>query len=430
MSAAAARRLPAASAKAPPTRPARVITYRRPWMYPKQEAALFHRARFVCIEASTKAGKTTGALFWLTEKAVLSPGPGRVFWWVAPSIPQARIAYDRFKLYNRKTANILWTASDTLLEIRIKNGNRIQFKTAEKPDLLYGDDVWAVVPDEASRMRREAWLAIYSTLTFTQGQARLIGNVRGRKNIFYELARKAQGGEPGYAYALLTAYDAVEGGVLPAEAVENAKRDLTAAQFDELFLGIPSDDGGNPFGQKAIDQAKRPLTGKPVVCWGVDLGKAMDWTVMVGLDADGMVAALHRFQKPWAETMRECRKLLRAPTVMDATGVGDPIVELLQRPDGAEPAIANLRGFQITGASKQPLLERLAVRIQQRTTSVPEGYPATEYEAFEYEVTRTHVRYAAPQGQHDDVVLAHALALEAWEDRRRAATRGGSLVTL
>lgn len=401
-------------------------------MYPKQQAALFSPKRFFCIEASTKAGKTTGALFWLTEKAVLSPGPGRVFWWVAPSFAQAKVAYDRFKLYNRKSAGVLWTQSDTLLEIRLKNGNKIQFKTAEKPDLLYGDDVWGVVIDEASRIRREAWLAIYSTLTYTQGEARLIGNVRGRKNIFYELARKGQGNEPDYGHALLTAYDAVDGGILPLEAIENAKRDLTESQFNELFLGIPSDDGGNPFGQSHIDAVKRALTGNPVVCWGADLGKSLDWTVLLGLDAECKVAALHRFQKPWADTMRECRRILKAPSVMDATGVGDPIVELLQRPDGADPAIPNLRGFQITGASKQPLLERLAVRIQDRTTSVPsapDAYWATEYEAFEYEVTRTHTRYSAPQGQHDDVVLAHALALEAWEDRRRAPTRGGSIVT-
>jgi hypothetical protein len=406
-----------------------VIRYRRPWMYPKQQSALFSPKRFFCIEASTKAGKTTGALFWLIEKAVLSPSPGRVFWWVAPSSAQAEIAYGRFKQYNSKSAGILWIGNDTKQIVRLKNGNKIQFKTAEKPDLLYGEDVWAVVGDEWSRARREAWLAIYSTLTYTQGQARLIGNVRGRKNIFFELARRGEGDDKDYGYALLTAYDAVEGGILPAEAVENAKRDLTETQFKELFLGVPSDDGGNPFGQQHIDAAKAALTGKPVVCWGADLGKKQDWTVLLGLDEDGKVAALHRFQKPWVDTMRECRRILKAPSVMDATGVGDPIVELLQRAEGAEPAIANLRGFNIHGFNKQPLLERLAVRIQDRTTSVPDGYPATEYEAFEYEVTRTHTLYSAPEGQHDDVVLAHALALEAWEDRRRAPTVGGALVT-
>lgn len=409
---------------------ARVVKYRRPMMYAKQQAALFAPKRFMCIEASTKAGKTTGALFWLTEKAVLLPGPGRVFWWVAPSARQARIAYNRFKLYNAATNGTLWRGVDSRAEIHLANGNLMQFLTAEDPDLLYGEDVWAFVLDEASRARREAWLSLYSTLTKTRGEGRLIGNVRGRKNFFYELARRGEGGDPDFGYALLTGYDAVDGGVLPLEAVENAKRDLTEAQFNELFLGIPSDDGGNPFGQKAIDKAKKPLTHKPVVCWGVDLGKAMDWTVMLGLDENADAAELERFQRPWADTMRACRRMLKAPTVMDATGVGDPIVEMLQRPDATDgPAIPNLRGFQITGASKQPLLERLAFRIQQGTTSIPEGYPATEYEAFEYEVTRTHTRYSAPEGQHDDVVLAHALALEAWEDRARAPSRGGSVVT-
>lgn len=410
----------------------RVVRYRRPRMYAKQEAALFAEKRFMCIEASTKAGKTTGALFWLTEKAVLTPGPGRVFWWVAPSSRQARIAYNRFKLYNAGTNGKLWRGVDSRAEIHLANGNVMQFLTAEDPDLLYGEDVWAFVLDEASRARREAWLSLYSTMTKTRGQGRLIGNVRGRKNFFYELSRRGEGGDPDFGHALLTGYDAVEGGVLPLEAVENAKRDLTETQFKELFLGIPSDDGGNPFGQKFIDAAAKELTGKPVVCWGADLAKSVDWTVLCGLDEAGDVAELHRFQRPWVETMRECRRILKAPTVMDETGVGSPIVEMLQRadpdPHTGGPAIQDLVGFQITGASKQPLLEHLAFRIQQRTTSIPLGYPKTEYEAFEFEVTRTHTRYAAPEGQHDDVVIAHALALKAWEIRKRLPTIGGSVV--
>jgi hypothetical protein len=409
----------------------RVVRYRRPWMYDKQQRALFAAKRFMCIEASTKAGKTTGALFWLTEKAVLTPGPGKVFWWVAPSARQARIAYNRFKLYNAATSEKLWRGVDSRMEIHLANGNTLQFLTAEDPDLLYGEDVWAFVLDEASRARREAWLSLYSTMTKTRGEGRLIGNVRGRKNFFFELARRGESGDPDFGHALLTGYDAVEGGVLPLEAVENAKRDLTEVQFRELFLGIPSDDGGNPFGQQHLDAVKAALTGKPVVAWGADLAKSVDWTVLLGLDADCKVAALHRWQRPWKETLSECRRILRgAPTVMDATGVGDPIVELLQRAEGSEPAVPNLRGYVLTAASKQLVLERLAVRIQQRETSIPEGYPATEYEAFEYEVTRTHTRYAAPEGHHDDVVIAHALALEAWEDRRRAPSRGGALVTL
>jgi hypothetical protein len=98
------------------------------------------------------------------------------------------------------------------------------FKSGEKPDNLYGEDVYAAVIDEASRLRPESFHAVRSTLTFTGGPVRCIGNVKGRKNWFYELCRKAEHGEPGYSYHKMTAYDAVAGGVFPESEIEDAKR--------------------------------------------------------------------------------------------------------------------------------------------------------------------------------------------------------------
>lgn len=40
-----------------------------------------------------------------------------------------------------------------------------------------------------------------------------------------------------------------------------------------------------------------------------------------------------------------------------------------------------------------------------------------ELESFEYEYTRTGVRYTAPEGMHDDCVMALALAVYAKNNR-------------
>ena len=36
-----------------------LLTYERPYLYPKQQAAIFDSRRYSFIEATTKAGKTT-----------------------------------------------------------------------------------------------------------------------------------------------------------------------------------------------------------------------------------------------------------------------------------------------------------------------------------------------------------------------------------
>src|SRR5215831_18052422 len=233
--------LPSPSIASPPTQ-RQAITYRRPWLYPKQLSAIFCSERYGFVESSTKAGKTVGCIAWLYEQAWLSKA-GRNFWWVAPIFPQAKIAYRRLK---GTLPPRVHEYNATELRITLPNGAVLWFKGADRPDSLYGEDVYAAVGDEASRWKEEAWHALRSTLTQTRGPVRLIGNVKGRRNFFYRLCRRAEAGEPEMHYAKITAYDAVEAGVLDAAEIADAKRMLPEAVFRELYLAEPSDDGGNP----------------------------------------------------------------------------------------------------------------------------------------------------------------------------------------
>ena len=97
-------------------------------------------------------------------------------------------------------------------------------------------------------------------MTATRGPVRFIGNVKGRKNWFWRMCRKAESGETDMSYHRITAQDAVDAGVLAADEIASARRDLPEAVFNELYNAEASDDGGNPFGLNAIRRAARPLT--------------------------------------------------------------------------------------------------------------------------------------------------------------------------
>lgn len=391
------------------------VTYRRPWMYEQQRVAIFdpvdkngNRARYSFIEASTKAGKTRGCIAWLAEMAILEGKPGRNYWWVAPVHPQADIAYRRMK---RGLRGFIAKPNDTDKTLTLFNGATLWFKSGEKPDNLYGEDVHAVVIDEASRVRQEAWFAIRSTLTFTNGPVRCIGNVKGRKNWFYELARKAQHGEPGFSYHKMDAWDAVRAGIIKKQEVLDAKRHLPDHVFRELYLAEPSDDGGNPFGINHIRGCIAPLSDESPFALGVDFAKSIDWTVVHALDRAGNTCGFERWQGPWSLTTPRVTALIgQVPTLADRTGVGDPIVEELQKSN------PRLEGFLFTAPSKQELMVGLASAIQNREVTFPAGCIVDELECFEYEYTAKGVRYTAPEGYHDDCVIALALAVE---QRRR-----------
>jgi len=384
--------------------------YQRPQLYEKQWNAIFtpkdifgRPARFSLTEASTKTGKTVGCIAWLFEQA-LKGKRGLNYWWVAPVFGQAQIAFRRMKIAIPRD---LYESNEAPPMITLMNGAIITFKSGEKPDGLFGEDVYAAVIDEASRMREEAWHALRSTLTATRGPARIIGNVKGRKNWFYALCRRAEAGEAGLSYHKLIAADAVDAGVLADEEVADARRLLPDAVFRELYLAEPSDDGGNPFGIAAIANCIEPLAQTKPVVWGWDLAKHVDWTVGIALDEYGRTCRFERFQGPWNSTMEKIVSSTgSAPALVDSTGVGDPVLEMLQRRPGTR-----FEGYNFSSSSKQKLMEGLAVAIQQREVTFPDGPIRIELENFEYEFTRTGVRYAAMEGAHDDCACALALAV-------------------
>jgi len=378
------------------------IRYNRPALANYQLDALFNDSRYGIVESSTKAGKTAACLVWIIEQA-LQGKSGQDFWWIAPVYGQCRIAFRRLKSGLPRES---FQANESELTLTLINGARIVCKSAEKPDNLYGEDVFAAVFDEASRAREEAWHTLRSTLTATRGKVRIIGNVKGRKNWAYKLARKAESGEPGMSYQKITAYDAIDAGILSEDEIEDARRQLPDNIFRELYLAEPSDDEGNPFGLVSIRDCVQPMSNEKPVCFGLDLAKSVDWTCLIGLDRARKVCVFERFQKSWLDTTETIRRIVgNVPCLTDSTGIGDSILESLQK-DGRR----NFEGFKFTQSSKQQLMEGLAVAIQTQEIGFPEGVITHELESFEYQITRTGVKYSSPSGMHDDTVCALALA--------------------
>lgn len=144
---------------------------------------------------------------------------------------------------------------------------------------------------------------------------------------------------------------------------------------------------------------------KPPKVFGIDLAKSFDYTVVIGLDEDGVVCYFDRWQKkPWSETTKKILELPDVPMLIDSTGVGDPIVESIQL------VRDNVEGLKFTSATKQDLILGLVAAVQKDEIGYPDGVIVAEMEIFEYTYTATGVRYSAPPGLHDDAVVALALA--------------------
>jgi hypothetical protein len=205
-------------------------------------------------EASTKVGKTFSHMWWLWEKSHQPPKAGAHYWWTAPVYKQAEIAFERLKRPIRNIRQYKVNNSD--LTITTPVDSIIEFKSCEKPDNLYGEDVYAVVMDEISRMRQEAWYAIRSTLTATRGPVKMIGNVKGIGHWTYNFARDIENKKlDNWRYFKLTCEHAVKAGILDQAEVDKAKNELPYGIFLELYYGIPFVNSSNKFAY-AFDKSK------------------------------------------------------------------------------------------------------------------------------------------------------------------------------
>lgn len=379
------------------------IEIEKPNLTQYQKDIVYSNERVTITEASTKAGKTLSHLWWLFEEAMNPPKNGANYYWVAPVYGQAEIAFNRLKrvIFNNQYFNI----NISKLRIDTPCGSTIHFKSGDNSDNLYGDDVFGVVVDEATRMKEDVFFALRSTVTKTRGKIKLIGNCKGRQNWVFKLGAKARAGEPNYAYFKITAWDAVEAGILEREEVEQAQRDLPENVFKELYLAEPQEDGSNPFGYDYIDSCTVTNLDTGAEYFGIDLAKYKDWTVIIGLNGEGKIAHFERFQKDWEQTTARIIEIIGSKKCcIDSTGVGDPIVERVQK------ICRNVEGLKYTNDTKQKLMEGLAVSIQKGEITVLDGILTDELKAFEFSYNGGRVKYEAPQGFTDDCVNALALA--------------------
>jgi len=144
---------------------------------------------------------------------------------------------------------------------------------------------------------------------------------------------------------------------------------------------------------------------------GVDLAKYRDFTVVSVMRGKKQVY-IERFNKiDWAlqksRIMYTAQRYNDAEVMIDSTGVGDPIFEDLNRMG------LNILAYQLNTRSKRELIDNLIVLMDKKEVQLlNHAVQKAELKAYEYELTSGgNLRMNAPEGKHDDTVIALALSL-------------------
>lgn len=321
----------------------------------------------------------------------------KIIAYVTPTYQLAKVFFD--ELIKIIPAEII-TSNRSDLTIQFITGGIIRFFTGERLDNFRGLKFHMAIIDEASYIPNleQGWLnSIRPTLTDFKGKAIFLSTPRGQ-NYFYSLFMKSDANWASYKFST---YDNPH---IDKDEIDDAKTQLPSAVFEQEYMANPMENAANPFGSEHIRACIRPISYNEPVCYGIDLAKSYDFTVIIGLDLNGIVCYYERFQRDWSTTKQTILKLPRKPIVIDSTGVGDPIFEDLQR-EGLQ-----IQGLKFTQGSKQQLMVGLQTAIHTQKIGYPEGEIVRELEVFEYQYSATGVKYSAPSGFHDDCVMALALA--------------------
>lgn len=305
--------------------------------------------------------------------------------------------------------------SETQLMVTFKNsGGQLYIYGADRPELMRGPNPMGVVLDEFSVQKREVWDEVVQPIMRANPDAWcwFLFTPRGKNHAFevFQYGKEERDGEwKSWEMDIYTS------GIFEKQQIDNLKTTSLEQTFNQEYLCQFLEGEGSVFrGVKDVMTAtpEKPNT-KHIYVMGVDLAKVQDYTVIVVYDRKtNKQVYQNRFQTiEWPFQKKRIIDISRhynnALTVVDATGLGDPIADDLMR------AGVPVEPYKITPQTKKDMIEKLSIWIEQgKIEMLPIEETGFEFDNFSYDISITgKVRYHAIEGFHDDIVIAHGLAV-------------------
>lgn len=308
--------------------------------------------------------------------------------------------------------------------ITLKTGARIMAKSADNPASLAGDGLSFAVIDESGFVKDYPIEVLEPALAERRGQVLAIGTPDNRNwySRWYNAGTQGvQGFRSLHAPSTVNPH-------FPPEEIESARtRGMPQRLIDKYFGAVFVDDEGAIFTDALIRAAttlkgpSNPIPGRMYVA-GLDLARTVDFNVLTILDITETPARLVHLERwngtTWEIGINKAISILErynAVVQVDSTGSGDPVFETFSK------RYAKARSFKFTGQSKPVLVETLELAFERGDLEIFFD-PAMDSELRSLRATTSQngVKYAAPDGLHDDIPMSLALAWHNIASKRRA----------
>lgn len=371
-------------------------------------------------------GKTESLAVETAALALLQPGVRQVI--VAPTLDQARILFERtldlLRVWAEQTGSKLLVRTTPYPRVRV-NGSEITARSAyRQARSLRGRSAHRIVVDEAAYLTQEVIpQVLMPMLADAEGQLVLLSTPFGR-NHFWEWFQRGQSGAVCRSFRFPTSSNPR----ISTAFLQLQRQLLTERQFAIEYEAQFVDDAGAVFPQAVIEACIQPSLSdtrpesSPTVA-GLDWGRYHDFTALVVLrESGGRLQAVHVERLPgtaWQVQIDRLMQRLSAWWVRtvccDATGVGDPLAEMLQQRLSDNRTGVRVEPVVFTASTKRTMIESLALAMEQGRLAIP-PHPKLLRELHAFTASRTtsgQIRLQAQGSEHDDLVIALALAVHA-----------------
>jgi hypothetical protein len=388
----------------------RTIKIQLPELHSGQRTIEREARRFNAVACGRRFGKTTLGINLNVEPALR----GLPVAWFSPTY---KMLSEVWREARRILKPITTAVNAQEKRLDLLTGGVFDFWSLDNPDAPRGRKYARIVIDEAAMVGwlEEAWQAsIRPTLTDYQGGAFLLSTPKGL-NFFHQcFVRGQDANQTDWASWQMptTANPFIE-----ASEVEKARQELPEDVFNQEYLAQFIQNQGAVFRNIAAC-TKAPATTpndhkKHELVAGVDWAQKADFTaISIFCITCKREVELDRFNRiDWslqrARLRHQVDKWGVGVVLAESNSIGSPNLEALSN-EGM-----NVRGFETTSASKPPLIQSLALaleRVEAQWLGDPIG--VAEFQAYESKVNAHtgRISYSAPEGGHDDTVIARALA--------------------
>jgi len=380
-----------------------------------QRRVLHESKRFNVLPCGRRWGKTVLGIDRGSE-AVLRGLPVA---WFAPSY---KILADAWRELVRALRPVTTRVQESEHRLELLTGGVIEAWSLDGPDPARGRKYGRAILDECGLVAKleEAWNgAIRPTLADLRGDAWFLGTPKGR-NYFWQAYQR--GLDPAQDEWRSWSMPTSTNPFIPADEIEAARRTTPDRFFRQEYLAEFLDDAGGVFRyvvERSTAAAQSHAISGHEYVMGVDWGKLADFSVFSVIDASGRCqAALDRsngveYQLQLQRLRALYWKFQPKAIIAERNSMGEPLIEQLQR-EGLP-----VQPFTTTSGSKADIIDGLALALERGDVQLlPDPVQVGELQA--YEATRLPsglMRYSAPEGMHDDTVMALAMA---WHGTREA----------